>query len=526
MHEKISRNETDRRTTRRVELGLCHGKDRRAGIQVSGDCMSFDGAIKYLSGLLTELRKLPTETSWVEFKVNNTSLEEIGENLSALSNAAALEGKANAYLVWGIEDQTHNVIGTKFKPSQTKKGNENLENWLARLLNPRLHLKWSEFEYEGHPIVLLEIPRANGKPTLFSGTEYIRVGSYRQKLKEYPDKERELWKIFDTTPFEKLIAREHVDAGDVVSLLEYPEYFQLLERSLPENRSAILEALASDDMIVSDKAGAWNITNLGAILFAKSLDEFPPLNRKSVRIILYHGRGRLQAIQEQEMRKGYASWFEWLIGFINGSLPRNEVIGQALRKEVPMYPELAIRELVANALIHQDFSVTGAGPMIEIFSDRMEITNPGLPLVSTDRFLDSPPRSRNESLASFMRRIGVCEERGSGIDKVVFQTELYQLPAPAFETPEGSTRAVLFAHKALNDMDRTEKVQACYLHAALRFVERDPMTNSSLRERFGIEEQNRATASRIIKDTIHKGLIKPYDPEQSRKHSKYVPWWA
>lgn len=84
--------------------------------------------------------------------------------------------------------------------------------------------------------------------------------------------------------------------------------------------------------------------------------------------------------------------------------------------------------------------------MIEIFSDRMEITSPGLPLIKTERFLDSPPKSRNETLASFMRRIGICEERGSGIDKVVFQTERFHLPAPAFETTNEHTRAVLFSH--------------------------------------------------------------------------------
>ena len=117
-----------------------------------------------------------------------------------------------------------------------------------------------------------------------------------------------------------------------------------------------------------------------------------------------------------------------------------------------MYPILAVRELAANALIHQDFAITGTGPMIEIFDDRMEITNPGKPLVSTDRFLDTAPRSRNEALASFMRRAGICEERGSGIDKVVFETELHQLPAPFFEMAENATRAVLFAHKELREM--------------------------------------------------------------------------
>ena len=84
-----------------------------------------------------------------------------------------------------------------------------------------------------------------------------------------------------------------------------------------------------------------------------------------------------------------------------------------------MCSELAIRELVANALLHQDFAVTDTGPMVEIFEDRLGITNPGLPLVEVDRFLDSPPRSRNEGIATLMMRVNICEGRGRGIDKVV-----------------------------------------------------------------------------------------------------------
>ncbi len=191
-----------------------------------------------------------------------------------------------------------------------------------------------------------------------------------------------------------------------------------------------------------------------------------------------------------------------------------------------MYPDLAVRELVANAFIHQDFHVTGSGPMVEIFEDRMEITNPGEPLVNTDRFLDSPPRSRNEMLASFLRRAGVCEERGSGVDKVVSQMEVYQLPAPVFEVVEGNTRAVLLAHRPLTRMDRADRVRACYLHASLKYVCRDFMTNTSLRERFGIEPRNSATASRLIKEAIEAGFVKPHDPDSARRLMKYVPFWA
>ncbi len=191
-----------------------------------------------------------------------------------------------------------------------------------------------------------------------------------------------------------------------------------------------------------------------------------------------------------------------------------------------MYPELAIRELVANALIHQDFFQIGTGPMIEIFSNRIEVTNPGLPLVPTERFLDNPPKSRNEALASLMRRMGICEERGSGIDKVVFETEVYQLPAPIFSASLEHTIAILFAHKELKEMDKEDRIRACYLHASLKYVEHDYMTNTSLRERFGIEEKNRSMVSKIINDTLEADKILIYDESVGSRARKYIPWWA
>lgn len=451
-----------------------------------------DRPVEYLVSLVRELCKLPAETEWVEFKVNVHEPEEVGEYVSALANSAASAGKAFAYLVWGIADHGHEVVGTSFDPSTEKVGNEDLENWLLRLLAPKIHFRFLEVSVDGHSVVLLEIERAFRHPVQFQGQEYIRVGSYKKKLKDFPEKERALWRIFDQTPFEDGIAAERVRDDEVLRLLDYPAYFELLKRPLPENRDGILKALASDNLIHPCDAGGWNVTNLGSVLFARRLEDLRSLRRKAVRVIQYRGSSRVETLKEQVGNKGYASGFEGLIGFINGLLPSNEVIEQALRRTVPRFPELAVRELVANALIHQDFFVTGAGPMVEIFEDRIEITNPGVPLVDTQRFVDSPPRSRNESLASLMRRIGICEERGSGWDKVVFQSELYQLPAPLAEVADDHTRVVLFAPRPLSSMDRAERVRAVYLHACLRYVGREYLTNTSVRQRFGIEQIGRA----------------------------------
>ena len=480
-----------------------------------------------LAGLLNELCQLPHETEWVEFKHNKLDPEEIGEYISALANSAALKGKTNAYLAWGVADKSHEVVGTTCRPTEAKKGNEELENWLIRLLSPRIHFRFIEFDVDGKHIAMIEIPRAAHQPVQFQGVEYIRIGSYKKKLKDHAEKERELWRTFDVTPFEQLVAVERIEVPEVLNLLDYPAYFKLLDMPLPESRDGILQRLADDHMIETCQGGGWNVLNLGAILFASDLTKFRHLARKAVRVIEYDGEGRVRTKREYEGHKGYAAGFEGLIGFLKGILPENEVIGEALRKTVPMYPELAIRELVANVIIHQDFTISGAGPMVEVFDGRLEITNPGEPLVDTRRFLDTPPQSRNEALASFLRRVGICEERGSGVDKIVLQTELFQLPAPLFEVVGGHTRAVLFAHKAFAEMDTSDRTRACYLHACLQYVQRKRMTNSTLRGRFGIDKQNASQVSRVIRDAVEAGVVRSANPEsESKRHASYVPYWV
>lgn len=322
------------------------------------------------------------------------------------------------------------------------------------------------------------------------------------------------------------MAAQRLSGDEVLQLLAFPSYFDLLQVPLPSDQAGILSVLAADGLVQRTDGGTWSITNLGAVLFAKDLSKFDGLRRKIVRIVQYAGKGRILTTKEQSVASGYAVGFELLIQSVIAVLPTNEVIEQALRKTVPMFPPLVVREVVANALIHQDFSITGAGPMIEVFDDRMEITNPGRPLVPTDRLLDQPPRSRNEILASLMRRIGICEERGSGIDKVVFQIELFQLPAPLFEVPGESMRVVLFGHRVLKDMEKADRVRACYLHACLRYVTRQPMTNTSLRERFGIDEKNAALASRLLNEAIEAGAILVRDPEAGTRNRTYLPSWA
>lgn len=477
--------------------------------------------------LLRELTALTDETEWVEFKCNNANPKTIGEHLSSIANSTPLYQKKRGYIVWGVADRTHQVTGTTFQPRQQKVGNELLENWLATQLAPRSDFRVHEFVADGKPVVVFEVVPALHTPVRWRETEFIRVGSYKKKLKDHPEKERQLWALFSKQRFEDGVAVARATGDQVLALIDYPAFFELLGQPLPENRTAILERLAKEKVILPDGRDRYDITNLGAILFAKDLDGFEVLKRKAIRVVLYKGANRVQTLKEQPGKKGYAVGFKGMLGYINDQLPGNEEIGQALRREVRMYPEIAIRELVANALIHQDFTITGTGPTVEIFTDRIEITNPGVPLIDTLRFIDEPPQSRNEALASLMRRMKICEERGSGIDKVIFNVELFQLPAPDFQVTANHTKAILYAPRKLTGMDKNDRVRACYQHAYLCWVSNNQMTNATLRKRFGIEEQNYAMASRIIAETMDAKLIKPYAPEStSRKFAKYLPFWA
>ena len=468
------------------------------------------------------------EAEWIEFKHNKCNPSEIGEWISAVSNAARLHQRETSYIIWGVEDGSRKVLGTTFRPRQAKIKGQELENWLATQLEPRIDFKIHEFPYEGKLIVVFSIQPCRDRPVSFRGVEYIRVGSYTKQLREFPEKERALWAKSSQIPFEREVAERSVPTEEVLKLLDHQSYFKLTRQRPPRDAIEILKRLEREKLIARFGDEKWHIMNLGALLFARRFSDFESLTRKAVRAVIYRGRDRTQTVEERiVVPSGYAAGFTNLIRYINSKLPTNEQIDQALRRQVSMYPPVAIRELVANAIIHQDFSMRGVTPMVEIFSDRLEITNPGQPLISTLRFIDEPPQSRNEMLAGLMRRLNVCEERGSGIDKVIFEIEYYQLPAPEFTSSENHTKVVMFAHKKFSEMDRQDRIRACYQHASLLHVSNQIMTNSTLRKRFSIAEHNYSIASRIIADTIKAELIKPQDPENtSRAHARYLPFWA
>lgn len=478
-----------------------------------------------LCRLLENLVKHSQETEWIEFKLNFHSAEEIGKQISGLANSACIHDLECGYLVFGVEDYTHSIKGTTFRAKSHKQKKEELEHWLIQRLKPKIDFRIFEFEYsEGIYISIFIVPAATNTPIEFLHKSYIRISSITRPLSEFPEKARKIWKNDNNIVFEDQICLENLNADKVVSLLDTQSYFELLDLPYPSTRNSVLAKFESEGLILKLK-DLFQITNLGALVFAKDLNDFSSLKRKAVRVIIYKGKNKLEPIREQIGGRGYGVGFTGLIDWVNDQLPVNEVIGKALRKNVKMYPEIALRELIANAIIHQDFEEKGF-PTIEIYSDRIEISNSGLPLISPDRFIDEY-QSRNEKLADLMRRLGICEEKGSGVDKVINSTEVFQLPAPNFIKQEKHTKSILYAFQEFNQMTKNDKIRATYQHSCLKYVTNEKMTNSSLRERFGIAQRNSAIISRIIKDTLEKGLIKYDDPgSNTRKYAKYVPFWA
>ncbi len=479
-----------------------------------------------LDKLINELIKLPNETQWVEFKHDNYDPYMIGRDISALANSAAMCEKSCAYMLWGIDDSTHEIVGTQYNLQTLKKGNQELENWLRSLLSRNADFEFYTASMNDKDVGVLIIYRAAQQTVMFEKVDYIRIGSYTKKLNEYPAVQAQLWDRIRNTRFEERYSKQDLELNEALRLLDYSVYFDILGIPQPSDNDGVAHYMLEEGILVRQDNGLYAVTNLGAVLLAKHLSDFPRISRKAIRVVQYSGNNRLDMLKEDIGGKGYVVGFEGLIKFIEALIPTKEVISGALREKKTAYPILAIREAVANALIHQDFSITGTGPVVEVFNNRIEITNSGTPLVDIKRIIDNPPKSRNEKLAELMRRLRMCEELGTGWDKIAISCELAQLPAPKIELYEDSTRVTLFSDMPFSNISIEDKLWACYLHACIKYIQGEQLTNSSLRERFGVKDSSSGSISRLIKEAVDLDYIRPLDPTTAPRYMKYIPIWA
>lgn len=449
--------------------------------------------------------------------------KRLTEHLSALSNQPG-----GGFLVFGV-DNAGAPIGAD------EAAVESTVNQLANLgrsgLEPPLALDHAVEEYESVRLLFVRVPESAVKPVHLRGKgleeAFIRSGGTTRKASR---QEIGTLMLNSRTPrWEELHASVLLADSEFTAKLNVEPIFRMLERPATTTGKETLAWMEGERFIVREPAGGGYVTNLGAIATARKLSDFPDLSRKAVRVVVYDGLNKAKTKQEQEGTKGYAISFQGLIEFVMALLPQSEVIEQALRKKRTVYPEIALREIVANALIHQDFSITGAGPLIEIFDDRIQVSNPGelLPSKRLDRIIGTQPESRNEQLARSFRRYKICEERGSGLLKAGLQIELYGLPPIEFTAGPNYFRVTLYSPRAFAKMSAQERLEACYQHAVLRYYSDSAMTNSSLRERLKMPERQRSMVSVLIQDAIDRKLVKPADPtNKSRKFAEYIPFWA
>ncbi len=455
----------------------------------------------------------PSEHQRLEFKEAKTQLD----NRKLYKYCVALANEGGGYLLLGVTD----------KPPRTVVG--------TSAFNNPVDMAAKVFQAVGFRVNIEEVHHPDGRVLVFHiparprGTAYHLDGAYLMRSGEelVPMSEDQLRRIFaegDPDWLEEP-SLQGLDAQRVIDLLDTQTFFELLKLPYPTNRIGVIDRLVQERLV--DKQGdSYAIRRLGALLLAKRLEDFTELSRKAPRVVVYTGISKLETKLDQIGSKGYAVGFQGLVQFVMSQLPQNEVIVDALRQEVKLLPEITIRELVANALIHQDFRISGASVMVEIYSNRVEISNPGEPVVPVERFIDGY-QSRNERLADLMRRMGICEEKSSGIDRVVQAAEVYQLPAPDFRAAYHRTVVILSGPKAFESMDRDERIRACYQHCALKWVMSERMTNQSLRERFHLPESKSAIVSQIIAASIESGLIKPDEKVgASKKFARYLPFWA
>ena len=449
--------------------------------------------------------------------------KRLTEHLSAMANQSG-----GGFLVFGIANDG-------YAPGIAESDIERIVNQLSNLarsgLEPPLALDHAVAEHDATPLLFVRIPESPVKPVHIRGKgiekSFIRSGgTTREALR--PEVGNMM--LQSRSPSWEDLPASVLHTGDELrTLLDSGSILEMLGRPVPADEAGLLKWMEGEGFVELEPKGGGRVTNLGAISAAKKLSEFPDLSRKAVRVIVYDGVSKVTTRLEQEGTKGYAISFQGLLDYVLSLLPQSEAIEKALRRSHTLYPEIALRELIANALIHQDFTIRGAGPMIEIYSNRIEISNPGTLLggKEVDRLIGAQPESRNEKLARAFRRYGICEERGSGLLKAGVEVELYGLPPIKFDPGPSSFKVTLFAPRTYAEMSPQERLDACYQHAVLKHFAGAAMTNTTLRERLKMSEKQRSMVSTLIQQAVELGRVKPADPEsKSRKFAEYIPYWA
>ncbi len=474
-------------------------------------------AIKLLENSLSPI---PQELNGIDWKCAlSDKSERLAQHLCAFSNT-----KNGGYIVFGINDT--DVSFVDMSKDEIEEITQKMGNIARNNLAWSIQLEHAVVDYNGHALLFIRIPEQTNKPIYLRGKDiyeaYIRSAGHTVKMSR--EQVHELIAQSHGLTFEDRVAVNVNSAEDVLRLLDYGKFFEMLHKNVPTDTPRIITQLEEYGLIAA-KGDAYEILNLGAILFARELRDFNTLRGKEIIVRRYEGTNNRVLNIEYVCNSGYAVGFEGLIDFIakNTSVERIKV----LRSQEPSYPIVAVRELLANMMVHQDFAVKGMLSTVEIFTNRIAFTNPGSSLNDVNRLIDLPPHSRNEKMAQLMLLLDMCERRGSGIDRATDAIGQMKLPAYKAQSGDDFTRITLFPKKNVKDMTREERIAACYQHACLLYEDGQSFNNMSVRERFNLNKNQTVLASRILSDTQQAGLIKPVNPEmEAKRYYAYIPYYG
>ena len=474
---------------------------------------------KAIKALEDSLHPIPQELNTIDWKCAlSDKSERLAQHICAFSNTAN-----GGYLAFGVNND---VTFASFSKDEIEEITNKLGNIAKNNLAWSVHLEHAVAEYQGHAILFIRIPEQTNKPIYLRGKDiyeaYIRSAGHTVKMSK--EQVHELIAQSHGLSFEDRVAKSSVSMEEVEKLLDCPKMFELLGRGLPSDKQQMMK-LMEEYGLLTERDELYDILNLGAILFAKQLKDFPTLKGKEIIVRRYQGTNNRILSLEYTCQTGYAIGFKDLVDFVSKNTSTESI--EIQREAVPSYPIVAIRELTANMMVHQDTAIKGMPLTIEIFTNRLTFTNPGSSLNDVNRLIDLPPHSRNESMAQMMLQMDMCERRGSGIDRATDAISQMKLPAYKAQSGDDYTRITLFPKKKVSEMTREERIAVCYQHACLLYEDGIAINNQIVRERFNLNTKQSVMASRILADTLDSGLIKMKDPEtESKRYTSYIPYYG
>jgi ATP-dependent DNA helicase RecG len=481
----------------------------------------------YLSIIRSLAEKNEGEGEWFEFKMNNADPMMIGEDVSALSNMARIRGMDKAYLIWGVEDRTHERLGSHFDPWVSKKGNEDLIPWLRLELSPTIQFAFHFAEDGDKRFVVLQIDAAQELPTRFAGNAYCRLESYTKDIRSQPQIERQLLLALMLRQGENDIALGGLSEEELFSYLDFPAYYKAFGFIVPVTREEMIKAFLREGFIQRSSGGDYAISNLGALTFASDLRRFPNLGARLVRVGERKNGVATQIVNPKDFVEGYAISFAKILEYVLSLTKPEERVDETGHTVVDaLYPPILVREALTNMMIHQDISVSGESLMVWVSEKSLSFSNPGSLDVPVDRIIDIAPKARNEKLAAFLRRLGIGDSQGSGFDKIESALEEKRMPSAVIYAVSDSVRLEIEAKTSYADYSEEERIRSVYYCACLCHENRVTMDNDFLRKRFGLSEKERPLISRLLGRCVELGRIKLADPNVGVRNRSYVPYWA